>query len=71
MDKSLRGRLYLEISQHPVYKDLIRELQSRRPQIPAWNTKDDNTPAIQKALAQREWHDLMMAIINPQEKSDG
>ena len=63
--KVLRARLYNELWQSPLYQDLIKELRTRRPHIPAWNTKDDNTREIQKALSQREHHDLIMAILDP------
>lgn len=66
--KALRARIANEIWQSPAYQALVTELRSRRPRIPPWNPADDNTGLIHKALAQREWHDLMMVIIDLQTK---
>ena len=67
-----RQRIANELWGNPCYQDLVKELRARRPQIPGWNTDKDNTAKIHEALAQRKWHDLLMAIIdlNQQEKLD-
>lgn len=67
---ALRARIIGEIWEHPCYRALIEELKRRRPQVPYWNPKDDNTAEMQAASAQQKWHDVMMAIIDPQQKYD-
>lgn len=65
---ALRERIIGEIWQHPCYQALIDELNSRRPQVPYWNPKEDNTEELKYASAQQKWHDVMMAIIDPNKK---
>lgn len=66
--QALRARIIAELWEHPAYKALIEELNGRRPMIPYWNPKEDNTREMQAASAAQKWHDVMMAIINPDEK---
>ncbi len=71
--KVFRARIANELWGSSCYQDLIKELRQRRPRIPQWDTTNDNTAKIQEALAQRKWHDLVMAIIDlnhQQEKLD-
>jgi hypothetical protein len=65
---ALRQRIIGELWEHPCYKALIEELKQRRPTVPYWNPEVDNTEQLKFASAQQKWHDVMMAIINPNEK---
>lgn len=74
----LRQRIIGELFDHPCYKALIEELKLRRPVIPYWSPaqvgKDgntiipDNSEQLKFMSAQQKWHDVMMAIINPNQK---
>lgn len=66
--QALRAGIINELWQHPRYQALIADLNSRRPVVPYWNPKEDNTAEMQATSAAQKWHDVMMAIINPDEK---
>ena len=68
---ALRQRIASELWQSPAYKDLITELRARRPSIPYWNPKQDNTAELQSASAAQKWHDVLMAIIDPEKYPKG
>ena len=64
----LRQRIIGELFDHPAYKALIEELKLRRPKVPYWNPEVDNAEQLKFTSAQQKWHDVMMAILNPQQK---
>jgi len=64
----LRQRIIADLWEHPTYQALIKNLNGRRPVIPYWNPREDNTREMQAASAAQKWHDVMMAIIDPQKK---
>lgn len=71
---ALRKAIINEVWQHPRYQQLIKELRARRPKVPYWTPAHvkngvlipDNTPEMQAASAAQKWHDVMMAIIDPE-----
>jgi hypothetical protein len=72
---ALRKGIIAELWEHPRYKHLIEELRARRPSIPYWkpahvNMKGvlipDNTADLQAASAAQKWHDVLLAIIDPE-----
>lgn len=69
--RALRQGIIGELYDNPRYKMLIEELRSRRPVIPYWNTKQDNTAEMQAASAAQKWHDVVMAIIDPAKYPEG
>jgi hypothetical protein len=74
--QALRVRIIGELWDHPTYRALIDDLKARRPVVPYWKPAHvkngilvpDNTADMQAASAQQKWHDVMMAIIDPQQK---
>lgn len=64
----LRQRIIGDLLEHPCFQALIEELKRRRPTVPYWNPEMDNTEQLKFASAQQKWHDVMMAIINPNQK---
>lgn len=63
---ALRKGIISELWQSPRYRSLVEELKSRRPVVPYWNPKQDNTHEMQAASAAQKWHDVIMAIVNPE-----
>lgn len=72
---ALRKGIIAELWEHPRYKHLIEELRARRPTVPYWKpayvTKQgvlipDNTSELQAASAAQKWHDVLLAIIDPE-----
>ena len=62
----LRRGIVAELWQSPRYRHLVEDLKKRRPVVPYWNPKEDNTAEMQSASAAQKWHDVLMAIINPE-----
>lgn len=79
--QALRSGIVSELWENPRYKHLIQELRSRRPTVPYWKPSyldvkrgiviPDNTPEMQSASAAQKWHDVMMAIIDPERYPQG
>lgn len=77
---ALRQRIIAELWEHPAYQALIAELKGRRPNVPYWTPAHaktfgehtilipDNSDELKFSSAQQKWHDVMMAIIDPQQK---
>jgi hypothetical protein len=63
---ALRKGIIAELWQSPRYRSLVEELKGRRPVVPYWNPKQDNTTEMQAASAAQKWHDVTMAIVNPE-----
>lgn len=63
---ALRKRIVAELWQAPAYRALVEDLRKRRPVVPYWNPKQDNTAEMQAASAAQKWHDVMLAIIDPE-----
>lgn len=62
----LRKGIIAELWQHPRYKHVIEELKKRRPVVPYFDPKTNNVEELKAASAQQKWHDVIMAIINPE-----
>lgn len=65
-NKALRQRIINELMLNPCYQAVIHDLKHRRPVIPHWDPATNNIGQMQQKSAQQEWHDLILAILNPQ-----
>ena len=68
---ALRRGIVADLWQHPRYRHLIEKLAKMRPEVPYWDPKQDNTPALQAASAAQKHHDVLMRIINPETYKPG
>ena len=64
--QALRRGIIAELWQNPRYRSLIEDLKKRRPVVPYFDPKTNNVEELKAASAAQKWHDVLMAIINPE-----
>lgn len=68
-DKVLRARIKLELAGNDSYRFVIENLRARRPQSPPWEPAGNNGEHLKFISAQQQYHDLLMALLDPGESN--
>lgn len=49
------------------YRDVVAEIEATRPLVPNYDPQENNIEEIKFRSAQKQLHDLVMAILKPKE----
>lgn len=63
--------LLAELSGHPEYVALLKRAQQMRPELPVWDSVQDNTNEWKEKSAQRQGFENCLAIFTPQNRAQG
>ena len=54
-----------DIAGHPEYMRMLEQAKSMRPELPAWDAKNDNTDEWKEKSAMQQGFDLCLTVFSP------
>lgn len=63
--------LLAELAGHPEYVALLKTAEQMKPELPVWDSVNDNTNEWKEKSAQRQGFENCLAIFTPQNRAKG